>query len=458
VNQRSNAAAGSSIVSISGSEMTLNFSLAGFELSKIEKFEIIGQEYDSKVQEIDTITSLPPSTYYLTHQQQTVGSQQSSYRYHRYLIDSITPADIISKRSSRKRREITLVESNLGSFIYRVGNTATCRADQTYCNGPLIAGAVYRFQVKAYYKQGDNVLPVEQPMTGSGTAAGGGDTSAQIGISDPIINVWVIGLIVLGALFWLSVLAIAIILCYKRRYLPEHAYSEGVITETVDSGYVREADNEAYYSPVKESGYVDVDTIKLKKIEEFREEEPEPEISQTHGMVIVDSPPQTPEPMRREYETRSADIKFTEEAPEWDTMDIQLRIDPTGKQDPIITRRERPVDDEDETGSSGSVTGTPTGSVEQTDIEPVVSVPVVEAAPEPVPTPEPVPQPEYDIPEPDYDVPEITETVETTTITTTTYERGGAPTVTTHYESHAGVEPIRIYVEEDGPDESVTRL
>ena len=190
------------------------------------------------------------------------------------------------------------------------------------------------------------------------TLAGQTGPGAQTGIEAPIINIWVIGLIVLGALFWLSVLAIAVLLCYKRRYLPEHAYSEGVSTEVVDSGYVREAENEAYYSPVKEqAGYVDVDTIKLKKIEEFREEEPEPEITQTHGMVILDedSPSQTPEPMHKEYETRSADIKFTEEAPEWDTMDIQLRIDPTGKQDPIITRRERPVDDEDESGSTGEL-------------------------------------------------------------------------------------------------------
>jgi len=213
----------------------------------------------------------------------------------------------------------------------------------------------------------------------------------------------------------------------------------------------------------EQAGYVDVDTIKLKKIEEFREEEPEtePQISQTHSMVIVDgdSPPQTPEPMHKEYETRSADIKFTEEAPEWDTMDIQLRIDPTGKQDPIITRRERPVDDEDESRSTDSATETPTGSVEQAEVEPVVSIPErLEVALAPTPTPETVAQPEYDIPDPDYDVPEVTETVETTTITTTTYEGDVAPTITTHYESRADVEPIRIYVEEDGPEESVTRL
>ena len=104
-----------------------------------------------------------------------------------------------------------------------------------------------------------------------------------------------------------------------------------------------------------------------------------------------------------------------------------------------------------------SATGTPSGSAEQSEVEPVASV--AEPVPEVALAPEPVPQPTYDIPEPDYDVPEVTtETVQTTTITTTTYEGDGTPTTTTHYESHAGVEPIRIYVEEDGPDESVTRL
>ena len=107
VNQRSNANSASRIVSISGVEMTVNFSLAGFDLTKIERFEIIGQEYDGGMSDIASITLLPPSTYYLTHQQQTVGDQQSSYRYHRYLIDSVTPNDILSKVSKRKRREVS---------------------------------------------------------------------------------------------------------------------------------------------------------------------------------------------------------------------------------------------------------------------------------------------------------------------------------------------------------------
>ena len=61
-------------------------------------------------------------------------------------------------------------------------------------------------------------------------------------------------------------------------------------------------------------------------------------------MVILDSPNQTPELKQKDYETRSASIKFIEEQPEWESMDIQLRIDPSGKQDPVITRKEHPVE------------------------------------------------------------------------------------------------------------------
>ena len=98
--------------------------------------------------------------------------------------------------------------------------------------------------------------------------------------------------------------------------------------------------------------YADVDTIKIKKMQDYerkQQELQETEI-QTHSMVILDSPAQTPEAQRKEYETRSASIKFTEEQPEWETMDIQLRIDPTGKQDPIITRKEHVEDVKDSSG------------------------------------------------------------------------------------------------------------
>lgn len=72
--------------------------------------------------------------------------------------------------------------------------------------------------------------------------------------------------------------------------------------------------------------------------------------SQTHSMVMVEdeSPDNSPAfvQRRKEYETQSDSLKFNEESPEWESMDIQLRIDPSGKQEPIITRREKPRDDD----------------------------------------------------------------------------------------------------------------
>ena len=71
--------------------------------------------------------------------------------------------------------------------------------------------------------------------------------------------------------------------------------------------------------------------------------------SQTHSMVIVDeSPDISPAFQHRkyEYETQSDSLKFNEESPEWESMDIQLRIDPSGKKEPVITRREKPKDND----------------------------------------------------------------------------------------------------------------
>ena len=74
----------------------------------------------------------------------------------------------------------------------------------------------------------------------------------------------------------------------------------------------------------------------------------EPMESQTHSMVLVDSPDNSPAAPRKEYETQSDSLKFNEELPEWESMDIQLRIDPSGKQEPVITRREKPKDDDND--------------------------------------------------------------------------------------------------------------
>lgn len=158
-----------------------------------------------------------------------------------------------------------------------------------------------------------------------------------------VITFWIIGLVVLGTLFWLSVLAIALLLCYKRRYREDAAYGYATGYDNIDSRPPEIVAAKSY--PINETithhttTYVENGTVKVTSDEPYP---PQQEKVQTHGMVILDedSPHQSPEPKHKEYETRSASLKFNEELPEWESMDIQLRIDPSGKHEPVITRRE----------------------------------------------------------------------------------------------------------------------
>lgn len=89
----------------------------------------------------------------------------------------------------------------------------------------------------------------------------------------------------------------------------------------------------------------------------------------THTPVVLDSPEHSPQMKAKlrtyedsvststfqqqqqvqvppqEFETHSAKMKFEDENPEWESMDIQLRIDPTGERDPVITRKETKKED-----------------------------------------------------------------------------------------------------------------
>jgi len=187
----------------------------------------------------------------------------------------------------------------------------------------------------------------------STTTPPGGPTTAPLTSSKSrdsyVITFWIIGLVVLGTLFWLSVLAIALLLCYKRRYTPEavYAYSQDVTdnnTVTLSKGPNYLSDDHEQPTtfhaapPTYGKGFAEPQ-FGDKQIRE----------AQTTSMVIIDD--ESPEQPRKAYpkdmETQSDSLKFSEESPEWESMDIQLRIDPTGKEEPIITRRERPIEDDD---------------------------------------------------------------------------------------------------------------
>ena len=152
-----------------------------------------------------------------------------------------------------------------------------------------------------------------------------------------VITFWIIGLVVLGTLFWLAVLAIALLLCYKRRYRMEAMPGGGKSRDIPDNSVTLNKATFHHNDPEPPATFTVYNEEKTR----------EPPI--THSNVIVDESPDNSPAFHRkyEYETQSDSLKFNEESPEWESMDIQLRIDPSGKQEPIITRREKPKDDSD---------------------------------------------------------------------------------------------------------------
>jgi len=239
-----------------------------------------------------------------------------------------------------------------------VGAETTCPSTQTYCNGPLATGNRYRFFVAAIYDTPGVTggLQVNSPATpaaltiGPNTGALGGQQSVHVNA----LVIWIVALVVMGTLFWLAVLALAIVLCYKRRYLHDKAYDLGYNGPPVpNSGNAYSFDNKIVISdqgsPIH---YSEVATIA-----ERRNSQPDStnKINITHAPVVLDSPEHSPElkthlttyedtrttsTFSQEFETRSEKLTFGDENPEWESMDIQLRIDPTGERDPVITRKE----------------------------------------------------------------------------------------------------------------------
>ena len=185
---------------------------------------------------------------------------------------------------------------------------------------------------------------------------------------------WIIGVAVLGLLFWLAVLTIVILLCFKRRVpLLSNRYTahsddikvdtgikddppshKGSIKEYAPTTFFQEVvevkDPELNETPPSISEYDLTDTVTTKHFPEEQEPESVYESTQTHCIVILDEyEPLSPSPVPKynEYDTQSAVMEFIEEQPEWQSMDIQLRIDPTGEQGPVITRKDHAT----ETGS-----------------------------------------------------------------------------------------------------------
>jgi len=204
--------------------------------------------------------------------------------------------------------------------------------------------------------------PLSQPATTSGSPTTGATTGSQTSVHVNALVVWIVALVVMGTLFWLAVLALAIVLCYKRRYSHDKAYDLGYNGPPVtNSGSNYAFDNKASIH------YSEVSTVAERKTDK-----PDGGVAKatTHAPVVLDSPERTP-PMKtklktydeslststftpqpvnindppQEFETDTAVMNFDDENPEWESMDIQLRIDPTGERDPVITRKETKKED-----------------------------------------------------------------------------------------------------------------
>ena len=230
---------------------------------------------------------------------------------------------------------------------------------------------------------------------------------------------WIIAVVVLGILFWVTIVALVILLCFKRRYTPPAptATFTPLVPRSPQTVVLGQATTEVKTSLVpQETGQTtyDVPQTFFQVVEEPRPEpepereptpapepEPEPEPEplpepkaepepipepkpsepevepepvkledvkvepsittmtigttitevQTHSMVVLDEAEDQedvpcecesdpPAVVVKEYETRSDDVTFGEDVDQWEPMEIQLRIDPTGEQDPKVIKKE----------------------------------------------------------------------------------------------------------------------
>ncbi|XP_066919784.1 LOW QUALITY PROTEIN: fat-like cadherin-related tumor suppressor homolog [Clytia hemisphaerica] len=338
----------------SATSLLLNVSLSGFQEQHVVAYVIIGQEYPSNV-DVSVQTSQEPVTYHLAFN----STQTTTYRYRLYNVARIPIATVTSTRTRR-----SLEKAEATSLLYRVGAQTPCPSTEKYCNGPLTTGNRYRFFVAAIYNTPGvtNGVQVNSPATpaaltiGPNIGALGGQQSVHVNA----LVIWIVALVVMGTLFWLAILALAIVLCYKRRYLHDKAYDLGYNGPPIpNSGNAYAFDNKGAKinegSPIH---YSEVATIADRRASV---PDQQTKINITHAPVVLDSPEHSPQlktnlktyedtvttsTFSQEFETRSANLKFGDENPEWESMDIQLRIDPTGERDPVITRKETKKEEE----------------------------------------------------------------------------------------------------------------
>eukprot|EP00794_Sanderia_malayensis_P015994 gene15994-17605_t len=320
-----------SIVSVSSLTMDVILSKDPFQDSKIIKYEIVAQEYSPTSSNYNDLTALYPVSWYYVH------FIPSIYQYRRFVIATVYP----QKTARRKRRDV--LENTQPTYLkYRAGTEQGCQLktlETSICNGPLMPGKSYRYQLVGYYAENN-------PVTGAFTSpmpASLASLAAATGVlnSSYIATYWIIGLVVLALMFFIAVLVIVVILCYKKRYrvyihdartFANPIYGEEEPPTKPDLG----KDNLNFYASDTVDGYSSIDTLKNKAPhQQVESEEFEMTSHEPIGIGLLG-----PQHSFQNYETVSNQVTFEEENPEWASMDISLKIDPSGKSDPVITTRE----------------------------------------------------------------------------------------------------------------------
>ncbi|XP_065068670.1 protocadherin Fat 4-like isoform X2 [Rhopilema esculentum] len=194
-----------SITTVTALTMQISLTKDPFEDSMIIKYEVVAQQYEASATNFNELTGMHTVSWYHVHY------IPDTFRYRRYVI-----ATIIKTNSKRKRRAIQKTSSRVDVDVGTEKNCQTKTLESDVCNGPLLPGKFYRFQLVGYYVN-------NQPVSGAftepkATTLASISTKTGVGNSAYVATYWIIGLVVLSFMFLMALLVIVIIFCFKRKY------------------------------------------------------------------------------------------------------------------------------------------------------------------------------------------------------------------------------------------------
>jgi hypothetical protein len=346
----------------------------------VKEYVLLAQHVDDEnPEELKRQTLLEPvSWYYVNH--------FPEYKYRRFFIASVPSETVQAKQKGdlkRKRRSVesvseAIVGADANHFDFKAGTDDCSKATHKYdkCNGALQAGQYYKFSIAAYYKDDDEKIiqaPVHQAATKpKRTKLVAAD--APVGYFSEEASgaiYWIIAVVVLGIMFFIAILVLVVLLCFKRRWNRPENTLNATITPITPSNFTVEAIDGKDPMLLHEK-HVTEYSVPQTFYQEVKvpEQQEEPlatddinletsvvtgtvDMTQTHSMVILDesdgvttgvttgvSTTELVTVVEKEYETISQDVEFGEDVNQWEPMDIQLRIDPTGEQNPKVIKKD----------------------------------------------------------------------------------------------------------------------